>query len=151
MHLRDEPGVMWCCAMMNYRILLFEAKNSTADVTEAAPAPASSLNNWNASCWPGNAPPRPALLPKCPPPKYVQSGTLRFFFATAGKAATNNMTVMGLCITGKLCQRSLRFTTASYADTVRAQEVLETYFFPRKAQHGVSVAYESQRLSLIHI
>ena len=55
------------------------------------------------------------------------------------------MTVMGLCITGKLCQRTLRFTTASYADTVRAQEVLETYAFPGKRNMGYLFAYESKR------
>ena len=51
----------------------------------------------------------------------------RSVFATTEKekAATNNMTVVGLCITGKLCQHTLRFTTALYADTVRAQEVSE--------------------------
>ena len=111
------------------------AKNSTADVTAAAPAPASSLNNWNASCWPGNAP-RPAMLQM---PLQSMLKVERSVFATTGKAATNTMTVMGLCITGKLCQRTLRFTTASYADTVRAQEVLETYIrLSRKTQHGVS-------------
>ena len=62
----------------------------------------------------------------------------RSVFATTGKAATNNMTVMGLCITGKLCQRTLRFTTASYTDTVRAQEVLETYVLsPENATWGI--------------
>ena len=116
------------------------AKNSTADVTAAAPAPASSLNNWNPSCWPGNAP-RPAMLQM---PLQSMLKVERSVFATTGKAATNTMTVMGLCITGKLCQRTLRFTTASYADTVRAQEVLETYAFPGKRNMGYLFAYESK-------
>ena len=90
--------------------------------------------------WPGNTP-RPAMLQML-----LQSmlKVERSVFATTGKAATNNMTVMGLCITGKLCQRTLRFTTASYADTVRAQEVLETYAFPGKRNMGYLFAYESK-------
>ena len=69
------------------------------------------------------------------PPAYVQSG--RLHFCDRRKTGNKQHDCHGFV--------QLRFTTASYADTVRAQEVLETYAFPGKLNMGHLFAYKSKR------
>jgi myotubularin-related protein 1/2 len=70
------------------------------------------------------------------------------FTATTGGANganSNPTTLMGLLIYGKDNGRQLRFTTPSYADTLRAHEALQTYAFPGRRNLGYLFAFESKR------
>uniref|UniRef100_A0A7S1D538 Myotubularin phosphatase domain-containing protein n=1 Tax=Cyclophora tenuis TaxID=216820 RepID=A0A7S1D538_CYCTE len=56
-----------------------------------------------------------------------------------------NTTLMGLVLYGKDNGRQLRFTTPSYADTLRVHESIQTYAFPGRRNLGYLFAFESKR------
>lgn len=126
----NNSSVLWCCAMTYYRLILFSTHPSTPP-----PKPAE----WNASCWPVN-----------------QVEVLQMALANIDKVektvfatsqTTNNMTtsLMGLVLNDKLNGRQIRLSTASYVDTNRAFEALQTYAFPGRRNLGYLFAFESKR------
>jgi rhodanese-related sulfurtransferase len=63
---------------------------------------------------------------------------------------TSTMTLMGLVIYGKDNGRQIRFTTPSYADTIRAHEALQNYAFPGRRNLGYLFAFESKKENVIN-
>jgi len=128
-----QPSVMWCCAMTYYRLILFG--------THPSIGPACPLG-WNAACWPPTDDDQDALLQM---PLASMDKVEKSVFTTATGTASNPTTLMGLLIHGKDNGRQLRFTTPSYADTLRAHEALQTYAFPGRRNLGYLFAFESKR------
>ena len=120
-----EPGTLWCGAMTFYRLILFG--------THPSPTPIRP-HNWNAACWPPSLEGPILQIPLASMDRIEKS-----VFATAGSSQ------MGLHIHGKDNGRQLRFTTASYQDTLRAHEALQNYAFPGRRNLGYLFAFESKR------
>jgi myotubularin-related protein 1/2 len=72
-----------------------------------------------------------------------------FTATTGGANGANPTTLMGLLLYGKDNGRQLRFTTPSYADTLRALEALQTYAFPGRRNLGYLFAFESKRTAVM--
>ena len=128
----SQPNIMWCCAMTYYRLILF----GTHPITTASCPP-----GWNAACWPPSDP-KPAVLQM---PLASMDRVEKSVFTAGATTAVNPTTLMGLLIHGKDNARQLRFTTPSYADTLRAHELLQTYSFPGRRNLGYLFAFESKR------
>jgi len=133
-----KPTTMWCCAMTYYRLILFGTHPNSAP---------TKPRDWNAACWPcADNEPTVLEIPLASMDKVERSA----FTATAGGPnAANPTTLMGLAIYGKDNGRQLRFTTPSYADTLRAHEALQTYAFPGRRNLGYLFAFESKRSAVM--
>ena len=70
-------------------------------------------------------------------------------FGAAASSFTNPSSTAPTSLMGLLLQtkdgRNLRFTTTSYADTVRAHQALQNYAFPGRRNLGYLFAFESKR------
>jgi len=137
----QSSDTIWCCAMTYYRIILFGTQQF---------APPTRPMDWNPACWPN----RPVHLLQMPlasmerVEKSVFSASMASSGTNSGAVASNTISttsLMGLQIMGKDNGRSLRFTTPSYADTVRAHEALQTYAFPGRRNLGYLFAFESKK------
>ena len=128
---QDGHGVMWCCVMTYYRLILFSTGD---DDTNRIEPPAG----WDHNCWRTAAPPSTSIrLLKMP------LASMDRVEKTVYQAAGSSY--MGLIIHGKDCGRIIRFSTPSYADTGRAFESLNTYAFPGRRNLGYLFAFESKR------
>eukprot|EP00977_Amphora_coffeiformis_P019417 scaffold7221_cov165-Amphora_coffeaeformis.AAC.10 len=144
-----QPSTLWCCAMTYYRLLLFGTHPSR---------PPSKPSDWHASCWPQTSV-HLLEIPLASMEKVEKS----VFTAQTGQAnnggnannlsnhgyssttgATTTTTLMGVMIQGK-DNRIIRFTTTSYAETMRAYEALQTYAFPGRRNIGYLFAFESKK------
>lgn len=135
---QTEPSTTWFCAMTYYRLLLFG--------THPISLP-SKPADWNGSAWPrySSGSHKPALWQI--PLSAIDKVDKSVFSATASHT-TNPTTLMGLALLGK-DGRVLRFTTPSYADTLRAHEALQTYAFPGRRNLGYLFAFESKREAVL--
>ena len=126
---QQQKQQMWCCAMTYYRLILFATHPGSIE-----PRPVG----WNSACWPSTT-----------------SNTLQMPLASMDRveksvfAGGSTTSMMGLVIHGKDNGRQLRFTTPSYADTLRAHEALQTYAFPGRRNLGYLFAFESKRESVM--
>ena len=142
----SSGAAIWCCAMTYYRLILFGTHPFSPP-----PRPV----DWNPTCWPH----RPVHLLQMPLAGMERVDRTVFAApmtsaagggggpATGGTASNTLSTtsLMGLHIVGKDNGRTLRFTTPSYADTVRAHEALQTYAFPGRRNLGYLFAFESKK------
>jgi hypothetical protein len=140
-----------------------------AEIEEEAPQiPAG----WNGSCWPKAAPAKLLMqiplsslerveksvfstsnnggisnnLPSTPTHSMSPSHSSQAMMA----ASTASTSMMGLVLTGKDNQRVIRITTASYQDTIRAHQALQTYAFPGRRNLGYLFAFESRRQEVVN-
>ena len=145
-----QPSTLWCCAMTYYRLLLFGTHPSR---------PPSKPSDWHGSCWPQTSV-HLLEIPLASMEKVEKS----VFTAQTGQVsnggsannpgyssttgATTTTTLMGVMIQGK-DNRVIRFTTTSYAETMRAYEALQTYAFPGRRNIGYLFAFESKKEAVI--
>lgn len=148
-----QPTTLWCCAMTYYRLLLFGTHPSR---------PPSKPSDWHASCWPQESV-HLLEIPLASMEKVEKSvftaqtgqsnpnlngGGIPNMMGSTGYSstmgATTTTTLMGVMVQGK-DNRSIRFTTMSYADTLRAYEALQTYAFPGRRNIGYLFAFESKK------
>ena len=144
-----QPSTLWCCVMTYYRLLLFGTHPSR---------PPSKPSDWHASCWPQTSVDL-LEIPLASMEKVEKS----VFTAQTGQVSnggsanslvnpgyssttgsTTTTTLMGVMIQGK-DNRVIRFTTTSYAETMRAYEALQTYAFPGRRNIGYLFAFESKK------
>jgi len=149
----EGEGAMWCCCMTYYRVVLFHtaasssssSETTTTTTTEDPPKKEESNNNnnnnpipegWDTNgCWP----PRPQV-------RYLQMPLASMERVEKSVYTTaQNQSLMGLVMHGKDNGRQLRFTTTSYADTLRVHESIQTYAFPGRRNLGYLFAFESKR------
>lgn len=129
-------GVMWCCVMTYYRLILF---STNEDDTNNIEPPVG----WDRNCWQTAMPPSNSIrLLKMP------LASMDRVEKTVYQAAGSSY--MGLVIHGKDCGRIIRFSTPSYADTGRAFESLNTYAFPGRRNLGYLFAFESKRQEVMN-
>mmetsp|Transcript_12248 Transcript_12248/g.17964 ORF Transcript_12248/g.17964 Transcript_12248/m.17964 type:complete len:919 (-) Transcript_12248:104-2860(-) len=138
-------GGMWCCCMTYYRVVLF-CTTKPHEAAQEVLAPPS----WAKSCWPSSSLERPNLLQM--PLSSIDRVEKSIYQASSPSAAggasgasTSMTTLMGLMMYGKDNGRQLRFTTPSYADTLRVHESIQTYAFPGRRNLGYLFAFESKR------
>jgi len=116
--LIGQSGGMWCCCMTYFRVALFH----TSTLALKIQMPLASMDKVEKSIYQAGVP-----------------------LGVGGTTSTNPTTLMGLVIFGKDNGRQIRFTTPSYADTLRAHEALNTYAFPGRRNLGYLFAFESKR------
>jgi hypothetical protein len=129
-------GMMWCCVMTYYRLILFSTGNNDTNRIEP-PA------GWDRNCWQTATPPSTSIR-VLEMPLASMDRVEKAVYQTAGSS------YMGLVIYGKDCGRIIRFTTPSYADTGRAFESLNTYAFPGRRNLGYLFAFESKRQEVMN-
>lgn len=180
LHVSDSTGfqyaagtggspIIWCCAMTYYRIMLFGTtqdmilyvvksvqnnnNSATPETTKIEKPPLfqhpfHAPQQWNTSCWPPAFPTLMqmplATMEKCEKTVYTAS-TQPASPAQGGRPTT----LMGLQIWAK-DGRFWRFTTPSYADTLRAHQALLTYAFPGRRNLGYLFAFESKRADVVN-
>ncbi|GKZ00859.1 hypothetical protein MPSEU_001037600 [Mayamaea pseudoterrestris] len=121
--------------------------------------PALPPADWNVSCWP-RAPTKLLMqiplssLERVEKSVFSTSSSNGMNSPSSGNSSNNNLpssssSMMGLVLTGKDNQRVLRITTASYQDTIRAHQALQTYAFPGRRNLGYLFAFESRRLEVM--
>lgn len=120
--------------MTFYRLILFPTHP-----VSTAPCP----DQWNSACWPPDDV-TPSVLQI--PLASIERAEKSVFTSTT---TSNPTTLMGLLLHGKDNARQLRFTTPSYADVLRAHELLQTYAFPGRRNLGYLFAFESKREEVI--
>lgn len=143
LHVSDSTGfsyshnatTQWCAAMTYYRLLLFGTHPSR---------PPTKPADWHTDCWPTNT----VHLLEVPLASMEKVEKSVFTAPTVANgypaATTTTTTLMGVLIQGK-DNRLLRFTTAQYAETLRAYEALQTYAFPGRRNIGYLFAFESKK------
>lgn len=129
-------GIMWCCVMTYYRLILFSTGDNDTNRIEP-PA------GWDHNCWQTATPPSMSIR-LLEMPLASMDRVEKTVYQTAGSS------YMGLVIYGKDCGRIIRFTTPSYADTGRAFESLNTYAFPGRRNLGYLFAFESKRQEVMN-
>lgn len=129
-------GVMWCCVMTYYRLVLF----STADTELNRIEPPAG---WDINCWQTATPPSTSIR-LLEMPLASMDRVEKTVYQAAGSS------YMGLVIYGKDCGRIIRFSTPNYADTGRAFESLNTYAFPGRRNLGYLFAFESKRQEVLN-
>ena len=129
-------GIMWCCVMTYYRLILFSTGNNDTNQMEP-PA------GWDRNCWQTATPPSMSTQ-VLEMPLASMDRVEKTVYQTAGSS------YMGLVIYGKDCGRIIRFTTPSHADTGRAFESLNTYAFPGRRNLGYLFAFESKRQEVMN-
>jgi len=115
---------MWCCAMTYFRLALFH----TSTLELKIQLPLASMDKVEKSIYQAGI-----------GPTIIGNGSNGLV------NGANPTTLMGLVIYGKDNGRQIRFTTPSYADTLRAHEALQTYAFPGRRNLGYLFAFESKR------
>jgi len=125
---------MWCCCMTFYRVVLFYTNGEISSAEGLVP------DEWDEDCWPSRPKNRRLQMPLGSMDRVEKS-----VYTTA-----QNTTLMGLVMHGKDNGRQLRFTTTSYADTLRVHEAIKTYAFPGKRNLGYLFAFESKREQVMH-
>ena len=150
-----QPSTLWCCAMTYYRLLLFGTHPSR---------PPTKPSDWHASCWPQTSV-HLLQIPLASMEKVEKSvftaqmgpssggsssamptanGVGNTGYSSTTTNGTTTTTLMGVMIQGKE-NRVIRFTTTSYAETLRAYEALQTYAFPGRRNIGYLFAFESKK------
>jgi len=129
-------GIMWCCVMTYYRLILFSTGDNDTNRIEP-PA------GWDRNCWQTSMPPS-STIRLLEIPLASMDRVEKTVYQAAGSS------YMGLVIHGKDCGRIIRFTTPSYADTGRAFESLNTYAFPGRRNLGYLFAFESKRQEVMN-
>ncbi|GKZ00866.1 hypothetical protein MPSEU_001038300 [Mayamaea pseudoterrestris] len=123
--------------------------------------PALPPADWNFSCWP-KAPTKLLMqiplssLERVERSVFSTSSNTNMGSPSSGNNSSSNShlppsssSMMGHVLTGKDNQRVLRITTASYQDTTRAHQALQTYAFPGRRNLGYLFAFESRRLEVM--
>jgi myotubularin-related protein 1/2 len=142
----QHSGLLWCCAMTYYRIILF----STHPVSPPPKPP-----TWNFACWPQDS--RSILqMPLADIEKVEKSVFTSMMTPSASSSSSSSpimtansnavaTTMMGLTIISKHSGWQIRFTTANFSDTNRVLDALQNYAFPGRRNLGYLFAFESKR------
>jgi myotubularin-related protein 1/2 len=142
----QHSGLLWCCAMTYYRIILF----STHPVSPPPRPP-----TWNYACWPQDS--RSILQMPLADIEKVEKSVFTSMMNPAASASSSSSpimsassnavstTMMGLTMISKHSGWQIRFTTANFSDTNRVLDALQNYAFPGRRNLGYLFAFESKR------